>query len=241
MGFFAFTLLAAASGALLRTGVIPAPTRACALRSRTASSPVCFETLAKTSGTHGAPSDAECAVLVSARPQPALQPREVIETMIHALHRSNWDHPQPYFGFEVALRFLSPSHQYRSYEKSKKYTAQSFQRYLRQPHKAKLLSWGEYRWDGDVTLIQGEAYQQISVRAGPEDEWASVRWLLTRVSPAAAAAAASSGKAGGGVDAKLGASAQTQWMVDAVFMHQPDGGEDDVVADDIVPLDERER
>lgn len=48
----------------------------------------------------------------------------------------------------MALRFLSPSHQYRSYEDSRKYTAQSFARYLRQPHKAKLLNWEQFRWDG---------------------------------------------------------------------------------------------
>ena len=28
-----------------------------------------------------------------------------------ALHRSNWETPTPFYGFEVALRFFAPTHQ----------------------------------------------------------------------------------------------------------------------------------
>lgn len=229
-------LVAGAAGALFQPGAARTAARA-GWRARAAAPPVCFETLAKTSGSHGAPSDAESAALVGAKPQPALQPREVVATMLHALHRSNWDRPLPYAGFATALRFLSPSHQYRSFERSKQYTPQSYARYLRQPHKAALLAWDEYRWDGDVTLIQGEAYQQTSVRAGPDSPWTSVRWLLKRVDRATAEAAAS----GKGESTAGTAGGASQWMVDAVFTDEPDGGEDAAGPAGLAPLSREEQ
>ena len=48
------------------------------------------------------------AELDASRPNLAMEPRDVITTMMSALHRSNADTPRPYFGCEVALRFLSP-------------------------------------------------------------------------------------------------------------------------------------
>ena len=117
---------------------------------------------------------------------------------MNALHSSSWDDPRPYFGFEVALRFLSPTHQMYGV------TPRVFHAYLRQPHKQKLLNWGEYRWEGDCTIIDNEAYQQVSVRTGPDDPWTSVRWMLVRIEP--------------------GASPHSQWAVDAVFVSEPDDG-----------------
>lgn len=35
-------------------------------------------------------------------PLPSLEPREVINAVNAALHRSNWDTPTPFYGFEVA-------------------------------------------------------------------------------------------------------------------------------------------
>jgi hypothetical protein len=234
-------LLAGADSALLQPGGARAIARS-GWSARAAAPPVCFETLAKTSGAHGAPSAAESASLAVARPQPALQPREVIATMLHALHRSNWDRPTPFAGFETALRFLSPSHQYRSYERSKQYTPQSYARYLRQPHKATLLAWDEYRWDGDVTLIQGEAYQQTSVRPGPNAPWTSVRWVLKRVNRAPERAAESAaGGAAGGAGAGSSAGGASQWMVDAVFTDEPDGGEDAGEPMTVAPLSREEQ
>ena len=75
--------------------------------------------------------------------------------MMHALHASSWDSPRPYFGFEVALRFLSPSHQCAGAR------PRDFFRYLRQPHKQSLLEWSEYKWEGDPTIIDAEAYQAM--------------------------------------------------------------------------------
>ena len=143
------------------------------------------------------PDEAARDLLRSEGPSPVLQPREVITTMMNALHESSWDNPRPYFGFEVALRFLSPRHQCYGV------VPREFYRYLRQPHKKGLVGWGEYRWEGDLTIFDGnEAYQQISVRSGPESEWSSVRWMLVRASP----------------DERP----HSQWMVDAVFVAEPD-------------------
>lgn len=150
-----------------------------------------------------APSALDLQLLQMASPTPSYQPREVIETMMHALHRSAWDHPYPYFGFEVALQFLSPSHQYREYQSARTETPESLARYLRSPHKAALISWNEFKWEGETTCIdQAEAYQQVSVRANADDEWTSVRWMLKRVATR--------------IDA------HSQWMVDAVFVQEPD-------------------
>lgn len=60
----------------LRAAVPPAAP-AIASRRRAAASPVCFETLQKTSGIKGPPSADDSAALAALVPQPALQPREV--------------------------------------------------------------------------------------------------------------------------------------------------------------------
>ena len=88
-----------------------------------------------------------------------------------------------------------------------------FNRYLRQPHKAPLMEWGEYRLDGYLIMVQKsqaqyEAYQQVSVRSDASSPWTSVRWLLHKV------------------DGHLG-SPHSQWMVDAVFVAEPDTPDDD--------------
>jgi len=126
--------------------------------------------------------------------------------MMTALHASSWDNPRPYFGFEVALRFLSSSHQCGGAR------PRDFYRYLRQPHKQSLLEWSEYRWEGDPTIIDQEAYQQVSVRSGPDAPWSSVRWMLVRHSP----------------DDRP----HSQWVVDAVFVSEPDLLRDALPADE---------
>uniref|UniRef100_A0A7S2NRG0 EF-hand domain-containing protein n=1 Tax=Haptolina brevifila TaxID=156173 RepID=A0A7S2NRG0_9EUKA len=154
----------------------------------------------------GPPTDADRERLQDTYPSMLLQPREVISAVMMAIHRSSWDSPRPYFGFEVLGRFLSPTHQYeRAIQTfSRTATPQSLSRYLQQPHKASLLAWNEYRWEGDLTLMgeSAEAYQQISVRSGPNAPWTSVRWMLVRVEPSS--------------------DPHSQWMVDAVFVSEPD-------------------
>merc|ERR1719399_521735 len=155
-----------------------------------------------------APTAAERARLHDIHPSSKLTPRDVISAVMAALHRSSWDEPRPYFGFEVLGRFLSPSHQYprELARRNQKQTPQSLSRYLRQPHKAPLLAWNEYRWEGELLLLgEREAYQQISVRGEPDGEWTSVRWVLTR--PAVADAPE---------------EVADEWMVDAVFVSEPD-------------------
>lgn len=137
------------------------------------------------------------AAVLHRQPSPVLQPREVIATMMSALHRSSWDEPRPYFGFEVALRFLAPTHQVKGA------TPREFQRYLRQPHKEALLNWAEYKWEGELTIINNkEAFQQVSIRSGSDADWTSVRWLLVRVD--------------------AGDTPHTCWMVDGVLVEEPD-------------------
>ena len=143
------------------------------------------------------PTGEESAALANAMPSPALQPREVITFMLHALHRNNIDSPTPRFGCEVALRFLAPSNP------ASRADPQQFATWLNQPWYQSLLDWSEYRWEGDPTLLRdSEAYQQVSVRTGPEQPWVSVRWILTRVPFYATS---------------------DQWMVEAVFVEEPDG------------------
>ena len=116
--------------------------------------------------------------------------------MMQCLHSSSWDDPRPYFGFEVALRFLSPSHQCFGF------LPRDFFRYLRQPHKQTLINWNEYKWAGDTTILEGEeAYQQLTV-CDKEGVCQSVRFMLVRVSP--------------------NAEPHSQWAVDAVFVAEPD-------------------
>ena len=38
------------------------------------------------------------------QPSPSLTPRDVVNSVMAALHRTNWDTPTPFYGFEVALR-----------------------------------------------------------------------------------------------------------------------------------------
>jgi len=140
----------------------------------------------------------ESAGLAKAQPTPALQPREVIKTMMTALHRANIDEPRMRFGCEVAMRFLAPSNP------ASRATLSRFADYLEQPWYEALLTWSEYKWEGDVTLLgESEAYQQVSVRADETVPWTSVRWILRRVPYY---------------------ETSDQWMVEAVFVAEPDGG-----------------
>jgi len=124
----------------------------------------------------------------------------VITMMMNALHKSSWDAPRPYFGFEIVLRFLSPSHQL--FRGGARPTPRDLARYLRQPHKLPLVTWNEFRFEGETMIIEEEAYQQISVRSAPDAPWTSVRWMLVRTVPS---------------DYPHG-----QWAVDAVFVAEPD-------------------
>ena len=144
------------------------------------------------------PTAEQSAELETAIPTPALQPREVIGYVLTALHKSNFDTPRARFGCEVALRFLAPSNP------ASKSTPQGLARALSQAWYSPLLNWSEYRWEGDLTLLgQREAYQQLSVRGAPDQPWVSVRWILVRVPFYATS---------------------DQWMVEAVFVEEPDGG-----------------
>eukprot|EP00322_Chrysochromulina_rotalis_P027974 CAMPEP_0115851772 /NCGR_PEP_ID=MMETSP0287-20121206/12653_1 /TAXON_ID=412157 /ORGANISM="Chrysochromulina rotalis, Strain UIO044" /LENGTH=335 /DNA_ID=CAMNT_0003305813 /DNA_START=1 /DNA_END=1008 /DNA_ORIENTATION=- len=145
----------------------------------------------------------------SLQPSPVLSPREVISSVMAGLHRSNWDAPTPYFGFEIALRFLAPTHQ----AKQNNAKPAGFYRYMRQPHKAFEIMWNEFRFEGELItlqtddpsgLIQEECYQQCSMRSSPTDDWVSARWKLVKV------------------DCDYGETVQRQWMVEAVFANEPD-------------------
>ncbi len=139
------------------------------------------------------------------QPSPSLTPRDVVNSVMAALHRTNWDTPKPYYGFEVALRFLAPSHM----AKVNNAKAGGYSRYLRQPHKVGMILWNEFRFEGDTILLENgdspdEAYQMCSVRCSPSDEWTAARWKLVKVQ----------------ID--FGESSFSQWMVDAVFANEPD-------------------
>eukprot|EP00965_Chrysotila_dentata_P090165 2976193-Pleurochrysis_carterae.AAC.3 len=145
------------------------------------------------------------AIKVTA-PSDALEPRDVIAASLAAVHRENWDSPHPYYGFEVALQFLAPSHQ------AAKADAQGFARYMRQPHKEVLVKWDDYKYDGDVIVLKrtkhpDEAYQMVSILPEGSDDWLKTRWKLLHVSPAP-------GK-------------PEQWMLEAVFANEPDQPTDD--------------
>ena len=74
--------------------------------------------------------------------------------MMAAVHRDNLgdrESARPYLGAEVALRFLSSTHQAASLEQNGGPPA--FERYLRQPHKAALVSWSEYRLPAPVVVV----------------------------------------------------------------------------------------
>ena len=115
-------------------------------------------------------------------PLPQLQPREVIATVMAALHRSNWDSPRSFYGFEIALKFLAPTHS----AKLRSAKPAGFSRYLRQPHKISQIEWNEYRFEGDTVMLKDddgrdEAYQMCSMRSSPTAEWQSARWKLVAV------------------------------------------------------------
>ena len=56
--------------------------------------------------------------LVAERPGPRVEVREVIDSMMAAVHRDFLNTPEhPYLGCEVAMRFLSSTHQAASFEK----------------------------------------------------------------------------------------------------------------------------
>ena len=121
--------------------------------------------------------------LVHMNPSPALEPREVISSVMAALHRSNWDQPTPFYGFEVALRFLAPTHD----AKIRKAKPGGFYRWLRQPHKLCMITWGEYRFEGDPIILMGpaeagekETYQMTSLRSSPNADWVNARWKLVK-------------------------------------------------------------
>lgn len=143
--------------------------------------------------------------LVYLDPSPTLEPKEVISAVMAALHRSNWDSPKAFYGFEVAMRFLAPTHM----AKLKQAKPAGFSRYMRQPHKVGQISWNEYRFEGEPILLQDEAYQMCSMRSSQSEEWMASRWKLVRC-------ASDHGEFVG----------QAQWMVEAVFANEPDTKED---------------
>ena len=85
------------------------------------------------------------------QPSPTLTPRDVVNSVMSALHRTNWDTPTPYYGFEVALRFLAPTHM----AKLNNAKPGGYARYMRQPHKVGQITWNEFRFEGDVILLEG--------------------------------------------------------------------------------------
>jgi len=157
--------------------------------------------------------------LAAAQPSQALGPREVIDLVLAALHRDHSDEPSPNFGAEVALRFLAPGHQFFGTSPS------TFRQWLGQPHKRSLVSWREYRYDGDLVVVEGradlpsEAYQQVSVRSDPTSPWETARWLLVQV------------------DSAAGFEAQRQWMVEGVFVAEPDLSCDSLIAEQLTIAD----
>jgi len=143
--------------------------------------------------------------IMHTEPLPMLEPREVISAVSAALHRSNWDSPTAFYGFETALKFLAPSHP----AKRARAKPAGFSRFMRQPHKVEQTLWEEMRFEGDVILMQDddgthEAYQMVSMRSSSSDEWWSARWKLVKV------------------EMDYGTTVKSQWMVDAVFAKEPD-------------------
>ena len=82
------------------------------------------------------------------------------------------------------------------------------------PHKIAQISWNEYRFEGDVITLEDadgreEAFQMMSMRSSPTEEWLSARWKLVKVT------------------SDYGEFvSQPQWMVEAVFANEPDTKED---------------
>ena len=52
------------------------------------------------------PWRAQSFTIKNLKPLPTMEPREVVSSLMDALHRSNWDSPRPFYGFEIALGFL---------------------------------------------------------------------------------------------------------------------------------------
>ena len=190
-------LPAALLAAVAAAAYVPPPAHITPRRAaprRALNSPVCLAT--RTSASVSSPV-LDAAALEAAAPSASLSPRDVIEAMLSGLHRTNWDaDDRPYFGFEVALRFLAPSHIAAGA------TVDGYARYLRQSHKRTLINWDEYRFQGDVIMLEGtptlptECFQQVGVRAKGSEDWESVRWKLVKV--------------------------DDEWRADAVFVQEPD-------------------
>jgi len=142
------------------------------------------------------PTEAQCAALATARPSPALQPREVIETTMCALHQKNLESPYARFGSEVAMRFLSPT------SPAARSSLSRFADYLSQEWYRPLVEWSDMRWDGDLVFLSNgnECYQQVGIRCGPRQPWKSVRWILSLVP----------------------ADAGPEWRISSVFVQEPD-------------------
>ena len=143
-------------------------------------------------------------------PLPQLAPREVVSSVMAALHRTNWEDPTPFYGFEVALRFLAPTHM----AKMKRAKPSGFARFMKQPHKISQILWNEYRFEGELVLLTSdkgvpEAYQTVSLRSGPTEEWQTSRWKLVQV------------------EFDYGSTVTPPtWLVEHVFVGEPDTAED---------------
>ena len=158
-----------------------------------------FPTASESAATIESSPDAEaCAALIDARPSQSLEPRNVILTLMHALHKKNLDTPSARFGCAVVLRFLAPENP------ASRATPQRFAEYLAQPWYLPLLEWSEFRWEGDTVLLSNgrEAYQQLNVRSGEGGEWTNVRWILE----------------------KVGVDGSGEWRLESVFVQEPDSG-----------------
>jgi len=162
--------------------------------------------------------------LVAERPGPRVEVREVIDSMMAAVHRDFLNTPEhPYLGCEVAMRFLSSTHQAASFEKQGGPPA--FERYLRQPHKQALTDWREYRTVGRPIVIERtnhawEAYQQLEVRSSADAEWATIRWLLKKEM-----FVPREGEDEGNEDVGYASGGRYAWRVDGVFSEEPDEAE----------------
>ena len=143
-------------------------------------------------------------------PLPSLEPREVIGTVMAALHRSNWDNPTPHFGFEVALRFFAPTHQAKLLNAK----PAGFARFMQRPHKVSQILWNEFRYEGPLVELRSdagilEAYQAVSLRTSSSDEWMTSRWKLVQV------------------EFDHGAQVMpSTWLVEHIFVAEPDTAED---------------
>lgn len=143
-------------------------------------------------------------------PSPSLEPRDVVGTVMAALHRSNWETPTPYYGFEVALRFFASMHQ----AKLLKAKPAGFARFVQRPHLIKQILWSEYRFEGELVFLTSddgvkEAYQTISLRSAPTEDWHTSRWKLVQE------------------EYDYGSSVTPPcWLVEHIYVDEPDTPED---------------